>query len=128
YRDRDLLFGRVRRSRARRRLGGRLVGGQSVIQPVITYAPSVVRNRNRNGPGGMGFTVKNPVSSTGAVVVPALVCVSSVPACSGTTWPNREPSATSSSMDRRAEVKVRARIVAVSDLATAIASSSVRES
>ena len=27
---------------------------QSVIQPVITDAPSVVRNRSRNGPGGMG--------------------------------------------------------------------------
>ena len=101
---------------------------QSVIQPVITYAPSVVRNRSRNGPGGMGSKAKNPASSTGEVVMSALVCVSSVPGCGGTTWPSREPSATSSSMDRWAEVKVRARIVAVSDLAAAIASASVRES
>ena len=36
HRDRDLLFGRVRRSRARRRPGGRLVGRQRVIHPVIT--------------------------------------------------------------------------------------------
>jgi MFS family permease len=101
---------------------------QSVIQPVITYAPSVVRNRSRNGPGGMGSKAKNPASSTGEVVMPALVSVSSVPGCGGTTWPSREPPATSSSMDRWAEVKVRARIVAVSDLAAAIASASVRES
>ena len=60
----------------------------------------------------------------------AFVCVSSDPACGGTIWPSREPSATSSSIDRWAEVKVRARIEAVSDsdLATAIASVSVRES
>jgi MFS family permease len=101
---------------------------QSVIQPVITDAPSAVRNRNRNGLGGMGSRAKNPASSTGEVVMPALVCVSSVPGCGGTTWPSRESPATSSSMDRWAEVKVRARIVAVSDLAAAIASASVRES
>jgi MFS family permease len=101
---------------------------QSVIQPVITDAPSAVRNRNRNGLGGMGSRAKNPASSAGEVVMPALVCVSSVPGCGGTTWPSREPSATSSSMDRWAEVKVRARMVAVSDLAAAIASASVRES
>ena len=51
--------------------------------------------------------------------MPDLVCASSVPACGGTTCPSSEPSATSSSMDRWAEVKVRARIEAVSDLATA---------
>jgi predicted MFS family arabinose efflux permease len=101
---------------------------QSVIQPVITDAPSVVRNRSRNGAGGMGSRAKNPASSTGEVVMPARVCVSSVPACGGTTWPSRESPATSSSIDRWAEVKVRARIVAVSDLAPAIASASVRES
>jgi hypothetical protein len=76
----------------------------------------------------MGSRVKNPASSTGEVVTSSLVCVSSAPACGGTTWPNREPSATSSSMDRWAEVKVSARIVAVSDLAAVIASASVRES
>jgi len=103
-------------------------GGQSVIHPVITDAPSAVRNRSRNGPGGMGSKAKNPASSTGEAAMPALVCVSSVPGCGGTTWPSREPPATSSSMDRWAEVKVRARIVAVSDLAPAIASASVRES
>ena len=103
-------------------------GGHSVIHPVITDAPSVVRNRSKNGPGGMGSRAKNPASSTGEVVMPALVCVSSVPGCGGTTWPSRESPATSSSMDRWAEVKVRARIVAVSDLAAAIASASVRES
>jgi predicted MFS family arabinose efflux permease len=101
---------------------------KSVIQPVITYAPPVVRNRSRNGPGGMGSRVKNPASSTGEVVTSSLVCVSSAPACGGTTWPNRESPATSSSMDRWAEVKVSARIVAVSDLAAVIASASVRES
>jgi MFS family permease len=101
---------------------------QSVIQPVITDAPSAVRNRSRNGPGGMGSRAKNPASSTGEVVMPALVCVSSVPGCGGTTWPSREPSASSSSMDRWAEVKVRARIVAVSDLAAAREPASVRES
>ena len=88
-----------------------------MIHPVITDAPSAVRNRSRNGPGGMGSRAKNPASSTGEVVMPALVCVSSVPGCGGTTWPSREPPVTSSSMDRWGEVKVRARIVAVSDLA-----------
>ena len=101
---------------------------QSVIQPVITDAPSAVRNRSRNGLGGMGSRAKNPASSTGEVVMPVLVRVSSVPGCGGTTWPSREPSATSSSMDRWADAKVRARMVAVSDLAAAIASASVRES
>jgi len=38
-----------------------------------------------------------------------------VPACGGMIWPSSESEATSISMDNRAEVKVSARIDAVSD-------------
>jgi hypothetical protein len=63
----------------------------------------------------MGSTVKHPISSTGVLVIsPALVCASSVPARGGMIWPSREPLATSSSRLRWAEVKVRARIDALS--------------
>jgi hypothetical protein len=64
----------------------------------------------------MGATAKQPISSIAVMTVtPALVCVSSVPARGGMTWPSREPSATSTSRLRWAEVKVRARIDAFSE-------------
>jgi len=64
----------------------------------------------------MGSTAKQPISSTGVLVIePAPVCVSSVPACGGMTWPSKELSVTSTSRLTWAEVKVRARIEAVSE-------------
>jgi hypothetical protein len=49
------------------------------------------------------------------MVAPALVWISSVPERGGMIWPSSEPSVTSSSRLRWAEVKVRARIEAVSE-------------
>jgi hypothetical protein len=100
-----------------------------VIHPLITSVPSVVRQRSRNGLSGMGFTVKNPISSTVAVVIaPALVWISSVPVSGGMICPRRPSSVTSSSIDSVFEVKVRARIDAVSDLVAAARCSSLWES
>ena len=80
-----------------------------------TSAPSAVRQRSRNGLAGMGSTAKQPISSIEVLVIaPARVCVSSVPARGGMTWPSREFPVTSISSVIRAEVKVRARIEAVS--------------
>ena len=57
---------------------------QQWTPPVSTSAPSVIRQRSRNGLGGMGSTAKQPISSTGAIVVaPARVCASIVPARGG---------------------------------------------
>ncbi len=101
----------------------------SVIQPVSTSVPSVVWQRRRNGPAGMGTTEKHPISSTGVVVLtPALVWVSMVPPRGGMIWPSREPAVTSSSIDRWAEVKVSARIDAASDRTIAALSVSLCES
>jgi hypothetical protein len=86
-----------------------------VIHPVSMSAPSSVRQRIRNGLAGIGASVKQPISSTGQLVTPAVVWTSSVPGRGGTIWPSSESEATSSSMDKRAEVKVRARIDADSD-------------
>ena len=86
-----------------------------MIHPVSTSAPSSVRQRSRNGLAGMGSTVKQPISSTGVLVTPAVVCTSSVPARGGMICPSSEVSATSSSIDNPVEVKVSARIDAASD-------------
>jgi hypothetical protein len=99
-----------------------------VIHPVSTSAPSSVRQRSRNGLLGIGATAKQPISSTGELVTPAVVWTSSVPARGGMIWPTSEPAVTSSSMDNCVEVKVSARIDAASDRTTATASRSLLES
>jgi hypothetical protein len=88
-----------------------------------------VRQRRRNGLAGMGSTAKHPISSTGVVAIaPAAVCTSTVPGRGGTTWPSRASSVTSSSRLRCGEVKVSARIDAVSDRTAAARSRSASES
>jgi hypothetical protein len=99
-----------------------------VIHPVSTSVPSSVRQRSRNGLAGMGSTAKQPISSTGELATPAVVWTSSVPARGGMIWPSRALSATSSSMDKFAEVKVSARIDAASDRTAVTVSSSRLES
>ena len=99
-----------------------------MIHPVNTSVPSSMRQRSRNGLVGMGSTAKQPISSTGELATPAVVWTSSVPARGGTTWPSKTLSATSSSMDKRAEVKVSARIDAASERTAATVSSSRLES
>ena len=74
------------------------------------------------------MTEKQPISSIGVLVTPAVVWTSSVPACGGMIWPTSEPPATSSSMDNCTEVKVSARIDAASDRTAATASRSLSES
>ena len=96
--------------RPRRGLTGGTAGTYSVIHPLSTSAPSSVRQRSRNGLAGMGATEKQPISSTGELVTPAVVCTSSVPARGGMICPRSMSSATSSSMDNPAEVKVSALI------------------
>jgi len=86
-----------------------------VIHPVSTSAPSSVQHRSRNGLAGIGVTAKQPISSTGELVTPPGVWTSSVPARGGMIWPTSESEATSSSMDKRAEVNLSARIEAASD-------------
>jgi hypothetical protein len=77
----------------------------------------------------MGSTVKQPISSIGSVVVAAaLWCTSSVPPRGGMIWPSRQFSVTSSSMDSPADVKVRARMDAVSDRTAMLRCASVLES
>jgi hypothetical protein len=53
------------------------------------------------------------------VMTPALSWISSVPPAGGMTWPTRQSSETSSSMDSPPVVKVSARIEACSDRTTA---------
>ena len=87
-----------------------------VIHPVSTSVPSTVWQRSRNGLSGIGSTEKQPISSTSVVLIsPALVWISSSPSRAGRSWPSSEFPVTSSSTLRWAEVKVSARIEAVSD-------------
>ena len=87
-----------------------------MIHPVSTSVPSAVRQRSRNGLSGIGSTEKQPLSSTSGVLIsPALVWISSSPSRGGRSWPSNEFPVTSSSMLIWAEVKVSARIEAVSD-------------
>ena len=77
----------------------------------------------------MGSTAKQPISSTSVVLIsPARVWISSTPGRGGMIWPSSEFSVTSSSRLRWAEVKVRARIEAVSDRITAASRRSSLES
>ena len=100
-----------------------------MIHPVTTSIPHAVRNRSRNGLAGIGSTVKQPISSIGPLVIPPVLSfTSSVPPRGGMTWPSRQPSVTSSSMDRPAEVKVTARMEAVSDRTARLRAVSVLES
>ena len=86
-----------------------------MIHPVSTSVPSSVRHRSRNGLAGIGVTAKQPISSIGELVTPPVVWTSNVPARGGMIWPSSESEATSSWMDKRAEVNVSARIEAASD-------------
>ena len=87
----------------------------SVIHPVTASMPAAVRQRSRNGAGGMGRTEKQPISSAGnAVSAPSRGWTLIVAAWAGTTWPSSESWVTSSSMVRCAEVKVSARTEAAS--------------
>ena len=86
-----------------------------MIHPVSTSVPSEVRYRRRNGLAGMGWMANQPSESTPTVAAaPSRVWISIVPSPAGTTWPCSDYPLTSSSMIRCAEVKVRARIDAVS--------------
>ena len=78
----------------------------------------------------MGSIAKQPMSLTGAAVVrPPCVSVSMVAFRGGMIWPSKAVSAISSSMEKWAEVKVRARTEAgSSDRRLALRSLSLRES
>jgi hypothetical protein len=89
---------------------------ETETQPVRTSARVSVWQRSRNGPSGLGAKVKQPTSSIGAVTGwPDRVWISAVPGSGGTSWPNRAPSVSSTSIEKRADWKVRARTDAASD-------------
>lgn len=89
---------------------------ETLTQPVRTSARVSVWQRSRNGPSGLGAKVKQPTSSIGAVTAwPDRVWISAVPGSGGTSWPNRAPSVSSTSIEKRADWKVRARTDAASD-------------
>ena len=103
---------------------GRGLNRHNVIQLVATSVPCPVRQRKRKGRRGTGSMEKQPISSTGAAVVtPSRVCASIVPSPGGMTWPSSESSVTSSSIDVCPDLKVRARMEAVSDRTLALRSS-----
>lgn len=100
-----------------------------MTQPVRTSAWVPLWQRSRNGPSGFCSKVKQPTSSIGAVTAwPDGVWISAVPRSGGTSWPNRAPSAISTSMEKLADWKVRARTDAASDRSAAACPASRRES
>ena len=103
--------------------------GNRVIHPVTTLVPSVVWQRNRKGLAGIGRMAKHPTSSAWMeAMIPARVCSSIVASPVGNSWQSSESPLTSISMVRWSEVKVSARIDAVSDRTLSAGARSCSES